>query len=516
MTRRGICSRSSLVILAVLCVVAAPASARTPVPRVSGPVPVTPASYPFGAADHQLRSQDLAKQGYVEEEYLVSGLANVYSWPAPGPAVVRTPDAPYTTRVLVRRPAKRSRFSGNVVVEMLNPSNLFDLNIGWALSHEEFMRSGDAWVGITAKPIAVAALKAFDPGRYGTLSFANPLPLSDPRNCTNIQTVVDPPALRSRSTEDGLIWDINSQIGTWLRSADKSNPLTYGRKQRHGTLVEKAYGFGYSQTGGYLVNYINAIHPRVVESDGKPIYDGYIVGVAGGAFVGAVPINQCEPAPPVNDPRRQLRNVGVPAMRIMSQSDYLLGIASRRPDGDTGADRFRHYEMAGAGHATPDELYYSAAPADIVRAGRPVPPAACNEGPRSRFPSSIHFNAAFRNLDLWVRHRLAPPHSEPITVANGAPVLDEFGNVTGGLRSPYVDVPTSTWLGSSTGASFCFIAGHELPLDRATLHELYPTHGAYVRAVARDVLELVGDRFLTAADGVKLILEAARSGIPAS
>jgi alpha/beta hydrolase family protein len=70
----------------------------------------------------------------------------------------------YTTRVLVRRPAKPRRFSGNVVVEMLDPSNLFDLNIGWALSRRQFIRNGDAWVGITAKPIAVAALKAFDPG----------------------------------------------------------------------------------------------------------------------------------------------------------------------------------------------------------------------------------------------------------------------------------------------------------------------------------------------------------------
>jgi hypothetical protein len=512
------CSRASLVLvsmLAALCLVVGPADARTPIPHVTGPLPVTATSYPFGAADHQLVPQDLDRAGYVEEEYLVSGEANVYSWPAPGPAVVRTPNAPYTTRVLVRRPAKRARFSGNVVVEMLNPSNLFDLNIGWALSHEQFMRNGDVWVGITAKPITVAALKAFDPGRYGSLSFANPLPLSDPRNCTNIQTVVDPPALRSRSTEDGLIWDINSQVGAWLRSAAASNPLAYGKKHRR-SLVERAYGFGYSQTGGYLVNYINAIHPLVVESDGKPIYDGYIVGVAGGAFVGAVPINQCEPAPPVNDPRRQLQNVGVPVMRIMSQSDYLLGIASRRPDGDTPPDRFRHYEMAGAGHATPDELYFSAAAADIVKAGRPVPPAACNEGPRSRFPSSIHFDAAFRNLDLWARRGIAPPRAAPIAVENGAPVLDAFGNVTGGLRSPYVDVPTSTWFGSSTGASFCFIAGHEVPFDQATLAELYPTHGAYVRAVARDVLELVSDRFLTRADGLKLIREAAQSDVPAS
>ena len=488
------------------------ASADTPIPRVTGPLPVSAGSYPFGAADHQLVPQDLGRRGYVEEEYLVSGKANVYEWPAPGPAVVRTPDVPYTTRVLVRRPAKRTRFSGNVIVEMLNPSNLFDLNIGWALSHQQFMRNGDVWVGITAKPIAVAALKAFDPQRYGSLSFANPLPLDDPRNCTNIETVVDPPALRSRLTEDGLIWDIYSQVGAWLRSDARSNPLVYGK--HGGSRVEHAYGFGYSQTGGYLVNYVNAIHPLVVRSDGKPSYDGYLVAVAGGAFVGAVPINQCSPAPPVNDARRQLVNVGVPVIRIMSQSDYLLGIASRRPDGDTPQDRFRHYEMAGAAHATPDELHYSAAPADIVKAGRPVPPASCDQGPRSRFPSSIHFDAALQNLDLWVRRRLPAPHGEPIQVVNGAPVLDAFGNVAGGLRSPFVDVPTSTWLGSSTGASFCFIAGHEVPFDQATLDELYPSHGAYVRAVARNVLDLVADRLITWHDGLELIREAAESDVP--
>ena len=94
------------------------------------------------------------------------------------------------------------------------------------------------------------------------------------------------------------------------------------------------------------------------------------------------------------------------------------------------------------------------------------------------------------------------------------PVLDAFGNVMGGLRSPYVDVPTSRWLGSSTGASFCFIAGHEVPFDQATLERLYPTHRAYVRAVIRNVLGLVANRFLTSADGVRLIREAVRSDVP--
>ena len=82
------------------------------------------------------------------------------------------------------------------------------------------------------------------------------------------------------------------------------------------------------------------------------------------------------------------------------------------------------------------------------------------------------------------------------------------------LRSPYLDVPTSTWFASTTGASFCFIAGHEVPVDQATIDELYPTHGAYVRAVTRNVRELVGDRYLTRVDGQRLISEAAQSDIP--
>ena len=75
-------------------------------------------------------------------------------------------------------------------------------------------------------------------------------------------------------------------------------------------------------------------------------------------------------------------------------------------------------------------------------------------------------------------------------------------------------MPTSTWYGSSTGASFCFIAGHEVPLDQATLRSLYPTHGVYVRKVVRDVGTLVAQRYLTVPDGLELIRDAARADVP--
>jgi hypothetical protein len=411
--------------------------------------------------------------GYVEEEYFLSGTANVYDWPAAGPAVVRTAGAPYTTRVLVRRPKDARRFSGNAVVEMLNPSNRLDLNIGWAISHAEWTRRGDAWIGVTVKPISVVAMKKFDPQRYAPLSWANPLPANDPRNCAQSGD-------SSRDTENGLAWDVFRDTGLWVRSNAPSNPFAKGGRSK----VEKVYGWGYSQTGGFLYTYINAIHPLDVRAHGRPVFDGYLIGVASGP------------------------------MRIMSQSDFLSGIAARRPDSDDPQDRYRNYEIAGSAHATPDELLYSARPEDIIRAGVADPPLSCNEGPRSRFPNSLAFNAAFRNLDGWVRKGKAPPRVAPIEVADGKAVLDSHGNVRGGIRSPFVDVPTAQWTGSSTGASFCFIAGHEKPFDRAELKVLYPTHSQYVGAVRRNVDALVREGTMLREDGAQLVREAAEASVP--
>ena len=93
-------------------------------------------------------------------------------------------------------------------------------------------------------------------------------------------------------------------------------------------------------------------------------------------------------------------------------------------------------------------------------------------------------------------------------VDNNQPVLDEHGNVVGGVRSPYVDVPTSTWFGNATGASFCFIAGYEVPFSQAKLATLYPTKADYVAKVTASVRSLVAQRYLTEADGRDIIQEA--------
>jgi len=471
--------------------------AEQPALQVHGPVSVTDTSHPFGAADHTLKPQDLPSYGYVEEEYFISGKSNVYNWPARDKLEIRTPDAPYTTRVLIRRPKGKENFSGNIVVEMLNPSNLFDLNIGWAISHTQMLRNGDAWVGITAKPISVVTLKQFDPERYASLSWRNPLPLNDANNCevSRRDTV--------RETENGLVWDIYSQVAMWLRSNESSNPFSYGSPD---STAEKLYGWGFSQTGSFLYTYINALHPVVTAQYGKPLFDGYIVAVSSRP----APINQCAEAMDNDDPRKPFKNVGVPVVHIMSQSDYLSGIHSRQPDSDDVGNQFRHYEIAGAGHASPDELYWGPKPADLIKAGRDVPPLKCNEGARSRFPSSVFFNAALAGLDKWVRNGTPLPLADPILVKDGKPILDEHGNVMGGVRSPYVDVPTSTWNGNSTGESFCRIAGHEVPFSQEKLKRLYPSKADYVNAVTHDVEKLVAEGFILPEDA-KVLIEEARA-----
>jgi hypothetical protein len=73
-----------------------PAGAVTAVPEVAGPLPVSTGSYPFGAADHQLVPQDLARDGYVEEEFLVSGTSTRGrhpDLPSSAPRPRRTPPA---------------------------------------------------------------------------------------------------------------------------------------------------------------------------------------------------------------------------------------------------------------------------------------------------------------------------------------------------------------------------------------------------------------------------------------
>ena len=148
-------------------------------PRTIGPLPETATDYAWGAAAHGLTPINLAQHHYVEQEYLLEGTANVYSGTTGGPLTVNA-SGPYETRILIRRPADPAQFSGRVIVELINPTSNYDVDIMWAADHDYFMSRHDIYVGISIKPVVLASMKTFNPKRYAGLSMANPDPSSRP------------------------------------------------------------------------------------------------------------------------------------------------------------------------------------------------------------------------------------------------------------------------------------------------------------------------------------------------
>jgi hypothetical protein len=363
----------------------------TPVPKATGPIPATADSYPFMAANKSTPALDLSKVGYVEEEYLVNGTANVYDWAADGTVSVKTPDAPYTTRILVRKPT--TGFSGTVVVELLFPARRFDWSMMWGFSHDYIIDHKDAWVGITL-PGAADGLKKFNPVRYSDVSFANPTPDAP---CAGAQNAAASP------TEDGLRWDVISQVGALLKGD-----------------ILRAQNLFLTTQGADVATYANAIHGNL--QNGKPVYDGYLLK----APFTMAKINQCAPAVAANDPRQVIKNVGVPLIAVTAQGEIIGGTyAFRRADSDDPTDSYRLYEVASAGHI--DKLAYFGFPAqsDQVKAvgtaqGTVDWPfnAQCTPEVPLMDPSLIAyvFNASFAALDRWVRSGSAAPRGPRIEI----------------------------------------------------------------------------------------------------
>ena len=142
---------------------------------------------PAARARRQIASTsfDLATVGYEQAEYLFGGTATTY-----------TSAAPLTDRRQVEghAPARRRRsrpawsstarstakdFNGTVIVEWNNVSGGLDAAPIWLTAHDELIREGYAWVGVTAQRVGVEGggsaivpnldLKHADPERYGTL-----------------------------------------------------------------------------------------------------------------------------------------------------------------------------------------------------------------------------------------------------------------------------------------------------------------------------------------------------------
>jgi hypothetical protein len=147
------------------------------------------------------------------------------------------------------------------------------------------------------------------------------------------------------------------------------------------------------------------------------------------------------------------------------------------------------------------------------------------------FPVRYAFDAAWRILDNWARNGVAAPHGAPLELKpnNGGPFLpaqsfvtDAYGNAKGGVRTPYVDVPTARWVGPKVeaytvpepGKMPCILEVHKYPLKEPELQRLYSTHEAYVAKVRASVEALEAQHWLTPEDGAAIVQEARESKVP--
>lgn len=488
-------------------------TARAALPTVEGPLPMTAGSRPFMVA-----RGDLEAAGFVVEEYLVGGTADVYDWGPDGTSatpVVRTPDAPYRTRILVRRPADPARFSGNVWVELSNPSRGHDVELQWCAATDKFLRDGDVHVALTIKPIAVAALQRFDPVRYASLSMANPLPPHEQA----VGSLPGEPGYDenlSRLYENGLAWDVVSQVGLLLRAGGEGSPLA-------GYDVRHVFATGVSQTAFFLNTWMANFAGPAAEAAGASVYDGVV------AFIGAgktVPINQAVAATAPEDPRSALPRGHVPFIRADSQSEpfTLDGWRTRRPDSDDPADPYRLYEYAGTSHGWSDIYNHQPPLADVLASGaEPLTFATCAERVWNSLPRQYLEPAVLANMERWVADGTVPPRqAEPLRIlepgtASARFATDDHGNALGGVRTPYVDLPTRTYHDRATDSSPRNLGrffGHEVPLGSRVLERLYRDHADYVARVDEAVEVMLADRWVEPAEAEHIRAQARYTAIP--
>lgn len=493
----------TLAAFGLACVLAAavmPAGVRgatVPNPKVSGPIAAVALGDPSHDYPFYASVVDLKSRGYVEEEYFIEGTANQYRGSSAAPTettVIGSSGHPYRTRMIVRRPASAARFNGTVVVEWNNVTAGHDLDIDWFQSHDYFLRTGYAWVGVTPQRVGVEALKVWNAKRYGTLDVT--------------------------LGNDDLSFDIFAQAAQAVRSPGNINVMG-------GLKVERVFATGHSQSASRLATYVNTIHPLA------PVFDAVVVHGGGGRI------------------RSDLGNVKV--WKLLAETDVINGqVTSRQPD----TNNFRSWEVAGTSHVDLYFNNYSrqlsqrdgspsAPAANPTAAGRATAASAataaagargaqsatgnaavglstgtnsCDRPPYSHVPFYQVMNAAFDHLNRWVKDGTLPPSSAPvIEMAPGPPsgaVRDKAGNALGGIRLSQHAIPTAVNTGQNSGnGRFCRLYGSHEPFDAATIASLYPTHAGYVAAVKEVTEKNLKAGYILKFDADATIAEAEKASI---
>ncbi len=461
-------------------------------------IPVTETSTPFAAAAEKCGFSSI---GYAEDEYFQTGTANVYEENAEHKLSVKFADAPYTTRVLIRRPTDAAKFSGNVVIEILNSSANIDIDRMWVDSWPFFTRNGDIYVGISSKGHIVDSLKGFDPERYAAINWDNPDP-----------NPVVPEFVKSGlmkylpQYELGLFWDMLVDLSCLLKTDCEMNPIReYGKVRLFLT--------GWSQSTFYVNRMIRSF---CYDGSGlEDLYDGFLNG-GGGATMAPLNNTQTLALGDMSGLTSGVLGSRKPFIALNTESDSRM--ANFYGDFDEPDFKFRAWEIAGTSHDSNYNLveYYGEKDLKMLE-GLGIYNAyyGVDGEPLDTYYEAV-FNAAWKALYAWTIEGRPAPHaprfvtertSEDIPGIAGMKmhirhVADAFGNTRGGIRTPAVDHPTAkicyycTYEDGFINGAF----GKENPFSAELLTELYGTLAHYEELVNEDYTRAVAEGFLLEED----------------
>ncbi|MDF2828295.1 MAG: hypothetical protein K0R01_1578 [Mycobacterium sp.] len=435
-----------------------------------------------GAPNLLLGAYDVGTVGYRAEEFFVSGIASSFAG--------GQPEADYTTRIVVLTPTDPARFSGTVIVEWLNVSGGLDAPAVWFMAHREIVRAGHAYVAVSAQRVGIEggaslgldmSLKTQNPQRYSALHHPG----------------------------DAYAYDVFSQAGRVVRDADVLGGLT----------PETVVAVGESQSALFLTTYVNVVDAAA------QVYDGFLVH---SRFGPAAPLDGSSIFDDAGDQRAvpftdELR---VPVQTVITETDLVGGVragylAARQPDSEC----LRVWEIPGTAHADNYTISVGfvdsgAAPlADLVKAYAPTRSLMGQELPYAiNFAPQHHYvlQAAIARLVEWVRTGATPPCAPPIDVTDAAElVLDDHGLASGGVRTPWVDVPVARTSGLPPGDTptanvMALLFGSGEVFDADTLARLYPGGSADYLGRFTDALDTaIAAGFLLAADREEILALAA-------
>jgi hypothetical protein len=488
-----------------LALVAGFSQARGPAPGQAHMIPTLIPGRPVLS----LGTFDLSTLHYVVQEYLLSG--DAVSYRAVGGQgsdgrwnVEADKHSPFTTRLVVVRPEDPARFNGTVVVEWLNVSAGTDVTPDWSYTHRELIRQGYAYVAVSAQKVGIDGggmtiaipglmpLKKADPQRYA--------PLNHPG--------------------DAFAYDIYTQAARAIRHSRDTRLL--------GPLIPKhVLATGESQSAGFLTTYVDAIEPIAKTFDGFLIHSRF--GPGAPLEGNYMPNAGATTVKPTRIDGLQIRvDMHKPVLIFISETDLMFPggyLSARQPDND----HLRVWEVAGTAHGDTYVLGVSAVDSGsaaietLAKAYAPsnnvmgmALPQLINSAPQHHYA----MQAALAALNRWVVSGEAPPHGQRLNVNQSAApqlVLDENGNATGGIRSPWVDVPRSRLSGLAPGLGqtprgLADLLGMTEAFDAATLAKLYPGgQPEYVEKFNSSLKSAISAGFILPADEAEIKALAAYS-----